>query len=546
MSMLKKTAIGAGGIFVLIGAAIVLLVVGIGGAGQSPMEKWIAGELRAVINGYLIPECYFDTLDYRAPLTVEITGFRLTADDPDNPGQTIDFITADRALLTLQELPREGRPLKIKTLELDGATIKLIEARDGSGLIGFANLVESEPDPDAPPLSEVLQITRIDVKDAALVYDDRDPATEPMVFAGLTTGIDIKEQSANTYDLALDLSQGPVFHATLDSACNLDDLTLDIRQFALDMQVNREQDRYLPPQVQQILRDYDIHGEATLTATGLVNANAWRDSTVQAQLALTDGHAIMGEYRLPVDVLNIEATMADQRIEVRRIAADVFAGKVRGDAVIQLNENFDTDLRLGADQLDLEKSLVPVDDSPRYAGRLDFNLSVQMPLAQQADGPKLFGKGTAELRQGRIARIAVISDVIDFMSSRGDLNPRDDGGNDRGDATFELRGDHAYIEEVEIVGSWFAMRGKGQVFFNDRLNMNLNAGPMQRVQASLGRIGEALGTVTDGLIAYRVTGSFAKPSVGIAPLGGLIGAPGERDEPRDPDQTEELDSPPNP
>jgi len=544
--MLKKTAIGAGGLFVLIGAAIVLLVVGVGGAGQSPMEKWIAGELRAVINGYLIPECYFDTLDYRAPLTVEITNFRLTAADPDHPGQTVDFITAERALLTLEELPREGRPLKIKTLELDGATFKLIEARDGSGLIGFANLVAAEPDPDAPPLSEVLQITRIDVKDAALVYDARTEGAEPMVFTGLNTGIDIKEQSPNTYGVALDLSQGPVFRATLDSACNLDALTIDIKQFTVDMKILREQDRYLPPQVQQILRDYDIHGDAKLNATGLFNAQSWRDSTVQAQLELTNGHATIGEYRVPVDVLNVEATMADQRVEVRRIAADVFAGKVRGDAVIQLNENFDTDLRLGADQLDLEKSLVPAGDVPRYAGRLDFDVSVQLPLAGQAEGAQLFGEGKAKLRQGRIARIAVISDVIDFMAKRGDLNPRDDGGNDHGEANFELRGDHAYIEQVEVVGSWFAMRGRGQVFFNDRLNMNLNAGPMQKVQASLGRIGDALGTVTDNLIAYRVTGSFADPKVGVAPLSGLIGAPGERDRPNRPDQTEDLDTPSDP
>lgn len=537
MAMMKKTAIGAGGLLTLCVAAVILLVFGVGGAGQSPIENWIAGQLRLVVNDYLVVECDFDSLDYQAPLTVVVTNLRLTADDPDNPGRTIDFITADRAKLTLAELPREGRPLRIKALELQRPTFKLIDARDGSGLIGFTNLVEPDPNPgpDTPAVSEVLQITRIDVKDGSLIYDARTEGAVPMAFQGIETGIDIHEDKPNIYRVAVDLSQGPVFNAKLDSECNLDDLTIGIEKFTLDMKVHREQDRYLPPQVQRVLRDHDIRGDAKLTATGLFNANDWRASTVEAQLELTDGHATLAEYMLPLDVLRLEATMAERRVEVRRIAADLFSGKVRGDAVIQLNEDFDTDIRLGADQLDLEQTLKPIEGAPRYSGRLDFDVSVQMPLGGQADGPRLFGRGKAELRRGRVARLAVISDVIDFMASRGDLKKRDEDGSDRGDARFELRGDHVYIDQIEVVGTWFAMRGRGEVFFNDRLNMNLNAGPMQRAQASLGRIGDVFGTVTDNLIAYRVRGSFADPKVGIAPLSGLLGAPGERD--RNPDRS---------
>ncbi|MEM1353676.1 MAG: AsmA-like C-terminal region-containing protein [Planctomycetota bacterium] len=541
--MMKKAAVGLGGIVLLVMAAIMFLFVGTGGAGHTPVESWIASELREAVNAHLVPECDFDSLAYQAPLTVVLTNFRITAPDPDNPGQTIDIIAAERVTMILEELPREGKPLRISKLDLDRPTVRLVQARDGSGLIGFSNLIQPQPDneaspisgpqPDkeASPISDLLRITRLDFRAGALVYEARSGDTQPLTFTGLAAGVDIKASSPKTYQVALDLSQGPRFKARLDGSFNLDALTMDVRQFALQMKLQRDQHRDLPPQVQQVLEDFDLRGDARLTATGAFNVRSWRDSTLEAELQLDEGHAMAGEYVLPVDRLRLEATMAQRRVEVRRIDADLFEGRVRGDAVIQLNEAFDADIRLGADRLNLEKTLEPVDSLPRYAGLLNVDVSVQAPLADQGEGLQLYGQGQARLWRGRIAQIAVISDVIDFMAGRGDLRRRRDDGSDQGEARFRLRGDHIYFEDLEIIGSWFAMRGRGKVYFNNRLDMVLNAGPFQRGLASLGRVGDALGSVTDNLIAYRIRGSFDDPDIGVAPFTGLIGVPGERDRP---------------
>lgn len=545
MRVIKRAAIGFGLLLFLVTGVCVGLVIYASGTGQSPLERWIGQELRGVVNGYLVPQCDFDSLDYQGKLTVVLTNFRLTADDPDQPGASIEIVTAREVRLTLQELPSEGEPLRIKSLEIDGGRVRLIEPRGEGGLIGFSRFLKAEPDPDAPPVAEALQITRIDLKDTMLEYDSREPGTSPMLFEGIDTSLDISPGAGDTYGFDIALKRTGILDANLVGELNVDRLVLGLDSLTLTLQVDRENDPLLPPQVQKVLKQYDITGQLLLVGEGEIDLDRWQDSTAQAELSLADGYATAGEYRLPIKHLNVQGVMRDDRVEVRRIVAQMLEGEIRGDAVIQLNNGFDADVRLGGDGLDIEQTLRQMDpDQPaRYAGVLDFDVSAALPLGGQGGGINLTGQGEASLRDGRIARVAVISDVIDFMETRGEISQRRDAaGRDRGDMTFDLRGDHAYIEDIEIIGSWFAMRGRGQVFFDDRLNMNINAGPMQKVQSALGAVGDVLGALTDGLVAYRVTGPFARPRVGVAPLSGIIGAPGERDR-RRPTPDDEIQGP---
>lgn len=539
MLIIKRAAIGFGLLLVLVAGVCIALIAYASGTGQSPLERWIGQELRGVVNGYLVPQCDFDSLDYQGELTVVLTNFRLTSDDPDRPGTLIEIVTAREVRLTLEELPSEGQPLRIKTLEIDGGRVRLIEPLGQEGLIGFSRFLKADPDPDAPPVGEALQITRIHLTDTAIEYDSREPGTLPMVFDGIDTSLNISPGAGDTYGFDIELNREGVLDANLVGELNVDRLVLGLDSVFLNVQADRANDQFLPPQVQKVLKQYDITGRLSLEGDGEIDFNRWRDSTAQVVLSLADGYATAGEYRLPIKHLNIQGVMREERVEVRRIAAQMLEGEIRGDAVIQLNDDFDTDVRLGGDGLDIEETLRQMDPDQlaRYAGVLDFDFSAALPLGGQADGANLTGQGQVNLRNGRIARVAVISDVIDFMETRGEISQsRDAAGRDRGDMTFELRGDHAYISELEIEGSWFAMRGRGQIFFDDRLNMNVNAGPMQKVQSALGAVGDVLGALTDGLVAYRVTGPFARPRVGVAPLSGIIGAPGERERgPRTPD-----------
>jgi hypothetical protein len=50
----------------------------------------------------------------------------------------------------------------------------------------------------------------------------------------------------------------------------------------------------------------------------------------------------------------------------------------------------------------------------------------------------------------------------------------------------------------------------------------LNVGPFVRAEASLGRVGDLLGKITDKLVKYEITGQGGESSFAVKPFG--IGA----------------------
>jgi hypothetical protein len=60
-----------------------------------------------------------------------------------------------------------------------------------------------------------------------------------------------------------------------------------------------------------------------------------------------------------------------------------------------------------------------------------------------------------------------------------------------------------------------ALRGHGDIYFDTRMDMLFNAGPVEKIQSLLGKIGDFLGRITDEISAYTVTGTLAEPKVGV-------------------------------
>jgi len=531
MRITKRRVFLAGTVLLLIAAAVVFLVVG--GVGESAVESYIGEQLKKVVNDRLEPDLAFDTLDYQQPKTVVLHGVRLVSPDPDQPGRQVRIFEADEVRIELAHVPRPGRPLVLESLTLQQPTVRLIVPRDGGAVVGYGNLVHQAPDADATPLSEILQLKLIALRDASVILDTRALDTEPTVIDQVTTDLVIDPADGGRYQLALDLDRAPALGVKLDAVLDIDHEHLDIALAQVDLRMAREQDRYLPPSVQALIKPYDLTGDVALTASGRLDLGSWQDSSLEADLAVDGVRGVLNEYRIVSERFESHAVLADRRVEVQRVGGQVFGGELRGDAVVTLGPGYPIDLRLGGTGLDLAQTLRPADDDtpPRYAGVATFNLSASGPLTDILTEAR--GGGTLEVRRGRIARIAVVSDLIDFMESAGDLSRPEDGaptGRDTADVTFRLRGDHAYLSEAHLVGSWFAVRGKGKVFFDQALNIQVNAGPMEKVQDTLGVVGDVFGALTDSLLAYRVTGTADDPTIRPVAFGGLRGAPGDGEE----------------
>lgn len=532
MRITKRRVVSAGVVLFLLAAAAATLIFVVGGVGESAVESYIGEQLKKVVNDRLEPDLEFDALDYQQPKTVVLHGVRLVSPDPDQPGKTVRIFEADEVRIELATIPRPGQPLVLESLTLQQPTVRLIVPRDGGAVVGYGALVHQEPDADPTPLSEILQLKLIALRDASVILDTRALDAEPTVIDQVTTDLLIDPADGGRYQLALELDRSPALDVKIDAVLDVDQEHLEISVAEIGLRMAREQDRYLPPSVQALIKPYDLSGDVTLSATGLLDLGSWQDSVLEADLGLAGVHGVLGEYRIVSERLEAHAVLADRRVEVRRVGGQVFGGELRGDAVVTLGPGYPIDLRLGGTGLELEQTLRPTDGTPpRYAGTAEFNLSANGPLTDLLTEAR--GGGTLQVRRGRIARIAVVSDLIDFMESAGDLTRPEGGtpaGRDRADVVFRLRGDHAYLSEAELVGSWFAVRGKGKVFFDQSLNVQVNAGPMEKVQDTLGVVGDVFGALTDSLLAYRVTGTAAEPTIRPVAFGGLRGAPGDDEE----------------
>lgn len=520
----KRLLIGTPVLLIL--AGLVGVVVLVGGIGQSPIEAWIGERVKAVAAEQLKPTLQFDTLDYQAPLTVELSGVRLTADDPERPGQRVHIVQANTLRLDLAELPREGRPLKLAAVGVDSAVVRLIELQDG-GMLGFSDLMRDTGEDKKTLLSDVLQISELAVRDTIIEYDTRQPGTQPMRLDRIDTVVNIDPGDGGAYGIDLALDRDKVFALDLQGELDLDAMAVGIESMKLGLTLGREQDRYLPPQVQQLLQTYALTGELAVAADGRIDLNDPFASQASFTLGLTGAHGAVGGYRLPIKALDVNASMHAGVVTIDEFDGRLLGGALDGSGRVGLRGAMPVALTVSGEGLDLEQLLLPdtPGGQPPATGKVSLQASARAPMDRLTT--QLAGGGEVRLKEGRVGGLPVISSLIAFMESRGDLERLEGKGTDTGHIVFELRGDHAYLSQTDIDASWFAMRGRGKVFFDERVAMNVNAGPMAKLQNATGAVGRLLGGVTDRALVYRVRGKMDELSIVPVPLGGLVGAPGD-------------------
>src|SRR5688572_27739979 len=79
--------------------------------GSGTIEGWIGSEVQTIAGSYLKPRLTFTDLDCEYPLSVSLKDLRLSADDPANPGKSVDIIACSEAAVTLGEIPSIGKPI---------------------------------------------------------------------------------------------------------------------------------------------------------------------------------------------------------------------------------------------------------------------------------------------------------------------------------------------------------------------------------------------------------------------------------------------------
>src|SRR6266568_8274388 len=151
---------------------------------RSRLQKQISTQLNA--------ELRMGGVYYWFPYGVSVSDAQLVAKDAQ--GQSVELLNIPRLRLSLAKLPFGQGPLVIRKLVLSRPAIHLVDTENG--IVGRKNLLKGEvpattqSTPAAPQkqwkLSEMLELRRVTIKDAQIIYEDREsPETVPAAWRNI-------------------------------------------------------------------------------------------------------------------------------------------------------------------------------------------------------------------------------------------------------------------------------------------------------------------------------------------------------------------------
>jgi len=520
--MTKRAVRAVAVLIVLVGAAGLGVWTMIGRAGSSQLENWVGQCVVGVIESHLTARVQFDQLDYQAPGTVILDGLKLVGPDQ-SPLASVKHLR-----LALAEVPRLNKPIHIQSISLDSPALRFDQDANG-GLLGWTTLVRQEvlaqgleAVPSDYRLSEVLVMRRIDITDGRIDYTSA-PGTDPMVLRGLTTSLDVAPDPDDPgwYAIKGAMSRPPQLNIHFDGRVNIDTMVLDLARLTTTMTLEDAQYETLPPQVQSFVRQYALHGHLSATLSGLISTADPPTSHVDFDATLRDAFASFGTSVIPIDRVRLTATMVDQAVNVDA-RAELLSGTAGAQATASLIDDMPISATYRAVNINLKQTLattnpdkpLPYDGILRAQGRVRSNALTLLE--------SLNGSGTLNIENGRLINLPVMSSLVKAVSSP--FGAKKDVGSDQMLVEYRFMPDHLAIANLVMTSPVLAARGDGKVYYDQRLSLAINAGPMEKIQNHLGVIGDFFGKITDGLVKYYVSGTISEPTVSVKPLG--IGAGG--------------------
>lgn len=329
--------------------------------------------------------------------------------------------------------------------------------------------------------------------------------------------------------------QDAILDIDLTGRVGLDDLIVDNVNLDLRAALTRENRSYLPAEIASMLQTHDIVGSLRVRATGRVPAETPQDAVVHVSVNVQNAEATFDAYRIPISVMRLAAQIEERRVMLRSLDAGLLGGRLEGVGMVRLDDpQLDSDLQLKLSSISLADLMATkqADEQSNLQGYLDGVIELDAaPVLDvlavvQAGGdasverpilPASWGDGTLSLRDGRLVRLPVLGTIKQILGQFISLGT---GANERVELEFQFAGDRVRLSKINYSSTTLAARGDGSIGLDQTLDLTLNAGPVEKLQAMLGGIGSAIGKLTDAVGSYRVTGTLDEPKVALNVAGG--------------------------
>ncbi len=529
-------------------AGAVLLIAAIliyWSTGSTSIESWIGSQLLSMCGGYLNPELHFKKITYVRPRTVLLDELSLTSPDPENAGQSVTILAVKQAQIELTEIPRRGQPIRFSQITLDSPEFRAIAVKPGGGgagggFAGYSNFIKgsgtpaaagSTPPPASQPataaapmkLSDVLLIRKIQIKNGLVRYDPRLENAKAMQLDNINTTLDFAPVAADAanggrYSLQTTIARDPVFKLELEGKMDIDTITFDLSKLTLNLNLSEENAHFLPPEIQQVLHEFEITGLLQASAAGTIPMADFKQSRLQSTLTLSKAQAAGGKYRIGIDSFTSTANLADGAMVLQNADATLLGGTLHAAGNVPLDPAAPAQLTLEANGLQIEQTLRTADPNvpPAYSGTLAANISYNAPLSQWKS--RSSGGGTINVRNGRIINLPVLGSILTEVDTllSATIKQITPAEHDSADARFAFAGNHIELQSFTGQLGVLNLRANGTIGFDQRIDIHMNVTPLGKdVRNSLGAVGKLLGQATDAVLSYRVTGLLSSPKVSL-------------------------------
>jgi hypothetical protein len=237
---------------------------------------------------------------------------------------------------------------------------------------------------------------------------------------------------------------------------------------------------------------------------------------VNAALTLEEFNASGGELKLPVTSLAVEVALGGGIADITSLDAELLGGTIEATASIPLKDpEAPASVQWTVTELDIEQLLTAQEEAKSKAAGLVSSTGTASLRLGEIPG-SIGGDGEVRLRKGRLLFLPGITQLANLMDV---AIPGEPGKSDKADAEFSLTPEGVRVDKSEVVTSFLAARATGTVSYGALMDMEVNAGPMERLQAALGQIGDIFGKLTDQLMTYYVRGPLENPKVTTSVVG---------------------------
>lgn len=505
-----------------LGGLIIVIQLSSGGAGrivqkvtekaESAVAQWLDKQLRAVAGEHLQPQLDFQQLEYEYPLTVTLLDVELVDGG-------VSFVKADSLRITLAEIPSPGKPVVISEMHLNQPQFRFIITESGN-LLGFENLLvpasggQVLEDGGSTRPEDVFAIHQIEMTNAVVSYEK--PQYPAMIIDEIhfdLTSVIIEGESA--YEVNARVTRDPIFNLDLQSHLNMSSAVWQVDQLSMDLAVTTDQHQLLPPEAQRWANDHELFGQLVLNMTGSFPLNELDQCQCSTKVELANSSLAFGQYRFPVDSLNFDAVLADRTWRISPFTVQALGGELQAEATIGTQDGQPMEVAFDIRNMRIEEVLRhhKTGEVPQYAGRVVMHGSASATIGQWPDS--LTGQGDIAVDEGRLIDVPVVGDVTRKLEEI----TSEENKTDHGTCHWFLQPHEVQMRDIDLVCRASATRGEGEIGFDSQIDFRVNAGPLEKVQSKLGKVGELMGKLTDKLVKYHITGTLQDPDVKVKPMG---------------------------